>query len=217
MRTGSCALIPVKSLDAVKARLAPILSPGQRRALVGAMLMDLLDACAGAAGVSQSVVISRDPAVQALAAEREVDAWAEPPGAGLNGAVNWAAHRAMALGASATLVITGDCPLTTAGDIDRILTAARRYAAVFVPSFDGTGTNAVARRPGDTPAIAFGPNSLARHRCLAREANIHAAIVECPSLALDIDTPEDLERLATADADTRSVSLARRWLATLHA
>lgn len=209
-------LIPVKSLSAVKNRLAPVLPPAARRALVGAMLADLLDACAAAPVLEHVVVISRDPEVQALAAHHEVDAWAEPVGDGLNGAVNWASARAVAEGARATLVITGDCPLTCAADLERVVAALPGQGVVYVPSADGTGTNAVFRRPGNRVPIAFGPGSLARHRRLARAAGWVPVIVSCPSIALDIDTPDDLLRLAEADSSQRSVMHARPWLAALH-
>lgn len=208
------ALIPVKSLDTVKNRLTPLLTPAQRRALVGAMLADLLEACAGTAAVTRTVVITSDPDVQAFAAEHEADAWTEPAEAGLNGAVNWASERAVADGADATLVITGDCPQATVSDLSRVLVALPDRGVVYVPSMDGTGTNAVFRRPGDLLPIAFGPGSLARHRALAAEAGIVPVVLSCPSLALDIDTPEDLVMLARSESPGRGAVQARAWLPT---
>ncbi len=210
-------LIPVKSLTTVKHRLAPVLAPAQRRALVGAMLEDLLDACAAVAAIDRIVVVSRDTAVQALAAAHAVDAWAEPAGSGLNGAVNWATDRAVGQGATATLVITGDCPLTQAAEVARVLDAVGGAGIAYVPSEDGTGTNAVFRRPAGLIPIAFGPGSLARHRGLANAAGVAPVIVSCPSIALDIDTPDDLARLAATDAPRRSVAHARPWLSSVHA
>ena len=41
-----CAVVPVKELDRAKERLAPVLPPEQRRALMLAMLEDVLTALA---------------------------------------------------------------------------------------------------------------------------------------------------------------------------
>jgi len=210
-------LIPVKSLSEVKARLAPALPPERRRAFVGAMLVDLLRTCTGIPEIDRTVVISRDPEIQHLAAACEVDAWAEPEGSGLNGAVNWATARAQDEGAEATLVVTGDCPMALASDVQGIIRAGTRAEVVLTPNADGTGTNAVFRRPAGAIPIAFGPGSLDRHRALCARAAIVPEMVECPSLALDIDTPEDLERLAESGSLAQSATFARAWLRKLHA
>ena len=53
----------------------------------------------------------------------------------------------------------------------------------------------------DTPPGAlepsFGPDSCQRHAAHARAAEIEYDVVPVPSLALDIDTPEDLVVLAS--------------------
>jgi 2-phospho-L-lactate guanylyltransferase (CobY/MobA/RfbA family) len=44
-------------------------------------------------------------------------------------------------------------------------------------------------------APSFGPDSCARHAAHARAAGTPYEIVAVPTLALDVDTPEDLHRL----------------------
>ncbi len=41
----------------------------------------------------------------------------------------------------------------------------------------------------------FGPNSFQRHCELARSAGARLEIVDLPSIALDVDLPEDLDRV----------------------
>jgi 2-phospho-L-lactate guanylyltransferase len=50
--------------------------------------------------------------------------------------------------------------------------------------------------PVDAPfAFAYGPDSFARHVASARAAGLTVRIVTDPSLAFDIDVPEDLAHL----------------------
>ena len=58
--------VPVKDLVNAKQRLIPFLSPSERGDLARAMLEDVLDALARAQ-VGPVLVVTRDPAVEALA------------------------------------------------------------------------------------------------------------------------------------------------------
>jgi 2-phospho-L-lactate guanylyltransferase len=58
-------------------------------------------------------------------------------------------------------------------------------------------------RPPDALTPSFGPGSAARHLSEAARAGTEAELVEVPSLALDIDTPEDLAALEATLASTR--------------
>jgi 2-phospho-L-lactate guanylyltransferase len=64
-----------------------------------------------------------------------------------------------------------------------------------VPDRHGTGTNALLMCPPDAIGPAFGPDSRERHAERARRRNLAATVEELPSLALDLDTAEDLEAL----------------------
>ena len=63
------------------------------------------------------------------------------------------------------------------------------------PDRVGQGTNALALRPPDVIAPEFGPRSARRHLALARRAGVAACLVRLPTLAFDVDTPDDLARL----------------------
>ena len=65
----------------------------------------------------------------------------------------------------------------------------------IVPDRHGTGTNALALAPPDVFAPAFGPDSCARHVSRARASGISFALERVESLALDLDTPEDMSLL----------------------
>ena len=56
-------------------------------------------------------------------------------------------------------------------------------------------------RPADAIGPAFGEGSAARHRDRAERAGYEVEIEPLQSLALDLDTPEDLDALSAALAD----------------
>jgi 2-phospho-L-lactate guanylyltransferase len=68
-------------------------------------------------------------------------------------------------------------------------------SVVVVPDRHGTGTNALLLTPPDALAPSFGPDSRKRHLAEAEQAGLQAEVVEIASLAMDVDTPEDLETL----------------------
>jgi 2-phospho-L-lactate/phosphoenolpyruvate guanylyltransferase len=63
---------------------------------------------------------------------------------------------------------------------------------VIVPSRDGTGTNAILRRPPDLFPSHFGPGSLAKHLAEAAAARAACRVIDLHRVALDIDDPGDV-------------------------
>jgi 2-phospho-L-lactate guanylyltransferase len=64
---------------------------------------------------------------------------------------------------------------------------------LIVPDRHGTGTNALLISPPDAFTPGFGPGSRERHEQRAAAAGVSSETVTVSSLALDVDTPEDLE------------------------
>ena len=80
---------------------------------------------------------------------------------------------------------------------------AGQRSALVVPDRHGTGTNALLLAPPDVMAPSFGPDSCRRHMADADVAGVPAEVVEVASLAIDVDTPDDLEALQRLLADRR--------------
>ena len=61
------AVVPIKELDGAKQRLAPLLTPQQRRALIEVMMAEVLEAVVAVPGLAGTIVVTLDPQATALA------------------------------------------------------------------------------------------------------------------------------------------------------
>ncbi len=189
------AVLPIKTFEEAKRRLRHHLSPGERHALAEAMFADVLIALRRAVRVDGVIVVSADHVAQQIAAGYGAGV-VEDLNRGHNPAATLGVGAALKAGADRALLVPGDCPALDPAELDIFLartTPAR--SALVVPDRHGTGTNALLLTPPDALAPSFGPDSRKRHLAEAEAANIEAEAVELSSLALDVDTVEDLEAL----------------------
>jgi 2-phospho-L-lactate guanylyltransferase len=192
MRT--LAVLPVKSFDRAKQRLSAGLDPQSRQELAEVMFLDVLEAL-GASAVDEVVVVSGGATARRIAHDWGAAA-VEDRDEGHNAAATLGVRAARAVGAQRVLLVPGDCPALDPAELDELLAySLPPPSAVIVPDRHGTGTNALLLTPPRALAPSFGPGSCQRHLEHARDAGIEAEVVAVPSLALDIDTPEDLAAL----------------------
>ena len=192
------AVLPMKSFGAAKQRLTETLSPGPRRALAEAMFSDVLVALRRATSVDQVLVVTSDHTAEQIGAGYGALILEEPEN-GHNDAAARGARQALEDGAERVLMVPGDCPLLDPVELGELL--ARRVetpSVLIVPDRHGTGTNALLLTPPDCLMPSFGPGSCQRHLEAARAAGVAGEIVGVPSLALDVDTGEDLETVESA-------------------
>lgn len=213
------ALIPVKRLEESKSRLLSALRAETRQALTLAMLEDLIEALARSGVVRRIAVTTPDATVaaRARAAGAEVVLRPEP---GLNAALEDAADRLALASDEALLVVLGDVAGAEPAELRRLVESAQAahelhgatpHAATpgvwLAPSADG-GTSALLLRPARAIPFCFGPDSAARHRDAARARGVAYHDVALPSLAIDLDSPEDLAAfLATPGGGARTRAL----------
>jgi len=203
------AVVPVKDMSDAKARLAPALSPTERRALFRAMLEDVLSALSQAEGLAGVAVVTRDAEARALAGRFGLRVIGERENRGHRAAAAAAARCLAEEGAEGMLQVPGDVPLVSAAEIERVLAAHRPEPAVtLVPSEDERGSNCLAASPPDVIPFLFGDVSFQPHQRAARRRGITPTILRLPGLGLDIDTVEDLARLLARPGETR----AQRYL-----
>jgi len=201
MRT--IAILPLKSFDLAKQRLAGALGNGARQALVNAMFQDVLAALRRVERIEAIAVVTANTTAARAAAVENVPVLDDPDEAGHDEAALIGVRHALAEGFDRVLLIAGDTPLIDAGEVDALLDgcAAERLGLAVIPDRHGTGTNGLLIAPPDAVAPSFGPGSRERHLRLAAEAGVTARAVDVPSLAPDLDTPEDLDALTALLAD----------------
>lgn len=196
---SSCwALIPVKSLGEAKSRLSGSLTHQQRTDLCLEMLQRVLAAVAEAGDI-MPVVVSEDRLVRSLAEATGVrtlaDRWD-----GLNASLDGAARWCLEQGASSLLVVHADLPLLKGEDLQAMITLGQaKRSVVIAPCRRNEGTNAMLLRPLGIIPFAFGPGSFEAHAGLARERGLPVNVYRSPTVALDIDTDEDLGTFRSAE------------------
>jgi 2-phospho-L-lactate guanylyltransferase len=193
MRT--VAILPMKSFSQAKQRLRLELSDADRRALVDAMFSDVLVALRRVPALERVIVVSGDRVAQRIGGGYGATV-VEDDERGHNTAAKKGIQAALEDGIERALLVPGDCPLLDPKELEGLLVhPAGERSALIVPDRHGTGTNALLLAPPDALAPSFGPDSRRRHMADAEAAGVPAEVVEVPSLALDVDTPDDLEAL----------------------
>jgi len=208
-------LIAAKQLEFAKTRLAPVLPPGERRALAEAMFRDVLAASLAARAADQVAVVTSDAGLLAMARSAGAIVIDEEFPRGLNVAVALGTSELIARGARTICTVLSDIPLTTAQDIDAAFAAMPSgRGAVLVPSRDFSGTNIICRSPADAVPTRFGRMSLVRHLDDCRTANVPAKVLRLAGPALDLDVIADLAEFERAGSATHTQShLARLGIA----
>lgn len=185
-------IIPAKPFDQSKTRLATALSAQERGNLSQSLLHRTIKL---ALQVGEVVVISRSAAVRRLA--KQAGAWTLLESeSGLNQALRQAATWVTMQESEAVLILPGDLPLLRVSDLEKIIESGQQTpAAVIAPCHHLEGTNALLLRPPTLFDFAFGPDSFAKHQQAARSVGLEPVIYRSPTVALDLDWPEDLKRL----------------------
>jgi 2-phospho-L-lactate guanylyltransferase len=188
------AIVPVKPLGRGKSRLASVLSQQERADLNRHLLAHTVDTLRELPEIEQVLVVSRDPAALALARDHGARTVQENGAPHLNVALARATILAKNYITRGILIVPADLPLITPEDVRAMLDRAKYPPVVVVaPDRHHQGTNALLVCPVGLIEYEFGPGSFQRHCALARHAGARLEICELPSLALDVDFPEDLD------------------------
>lgn len=178
----AAVLVPIKSFDAAKARLASVLGPVDRA--------ELARWCAGrvvnaAAPLEVAVVCDDDEVAAWATTQGAAVVWA--PGLGLDAAVGHGLERLRHDGDRPVIVAHGDLPLA-----HRLGDLVVADTLTLVPDHADDGTNVVVIPAGVSFDFAYGRRSFARHLQIALGIGCPVAVRRDPLLALDLDTPTDL-------------------------
>ncbi len=202
------ALVALKSLDRVKTRLAPLLTPEERSGLARAMAADVLSTLVGHPAVENVTLITDDPAAASLASECGASCWSERElgGSGLNELLALASAR---VASGQVVLLHADLPLLSGADIGAALALqSARGGLLIAPDRHGLGTNLLAYRAGQAVDLHFGSDSCAKHVAAAETRGVEVTVLDRPGTALDVDEPSDL-LLAARQLTGRVISATR--------
>jgi len=178
--------IPVKPFGVAKARLSPVLDSHQR-SLLGKQIAAHTVTEARSTG-ARVAVVTGDDGVANWAKDLGVEVVAESieHGTGLNGAAVAATSQAVRAGLS-WMILHADLPHISRGDLKEAFDRFRPGRYVLAPSYDGGTTLLMGTGPFP---FHYGPGSFHHH---LRAAGERADVLVRRGLALDLDSPHDLE------------------------
>ncbi|MEX0922457.1 MAG: 2-phospho-L-lactate guanylyltransferase [Rhodovibrionaceae bacterium] len=192
-------VVPIKSFSSAKSRLAPVFGRPQRQKLAKLMARRVLKATAACPQIAGIAVVTADPLAREIAAGfgAEVCGMAGDEGVNAAAAAGFGFVRQRAAG---VLILPSDIPLVRPDDLSRLLSGpAGACSVTIVADTAGQGTNALLLPSHIDFEFRFGANSARNHADSARRAGLEVRFAEFPRMALDIDTPGDVESLRAFD------------------
>lgn len=190
------AIVPVKPLRRGKSRLAGVLTEEERTFLNYTMLAKTLKALSGVPEIDQVLVISRDSGALALARDFKAKTIQEDGSSDLNTALRRATVLAQIYTAQQVVIVPDDLPLIDSESLRSFVQRGSRSPRIVIaPDRRHDGTNCLLVNPAGLIEYQYGPNSFHVYLEQARKYHIPVEICDLPSLALDLDAPEDLEIL----------------------
>ena len=181
-------LIPIKSFDLAKGRLAASVDPAARSALAREMAATVIRA----AGELPVWVVCGDHTVADFARGNGADViWRKPNG--LNRAIADGTAALEARGVGRAIIAHADLPLAT--DLTFLDTDPDSDLVLLVPDRRDDGSNVLSIPLGRGFTFHYGPGSAAAHRTEAEHRGLPLRVINDERLCWDIDIPDDLASL----------------------
>jgi len=195
------AAIFVKPLHLSKLRLSSMLSEEQRERLTLRMLLDVVRSVRKA-GISRPLLITSDGRLKCLAGQLGLDCIEEGAPMGVNRAAEEAVDYSRRMKHRATMLLPADIPFARPSDIRRCLTIFFDCGLpVVCPSRRYDGTNLLVVDPQSGFEFHYEEGSVWAHVRAALASSGGVCVFYSPSIALDLDTEEDLVYALTLRSD----------------
>ncbi len=111
----------------------------------------------------------------------------------------------------AVLVLPSDLPLVSGSEIKRLLSLkSEGLDAAIVPSASFDGTNAFAFPTRRGLPLSYDRDSFWNHVAACARKGLSLGVSSEPGIMFDIDSPEDLRKLAGSSSDGPAAAFARR-------
>ena len=174
-------LIPIRSFDDSKSRLAGALDPSERCRLSEWMAARVVEA----AGSLPTRIVTDDSGVVEWAHSRQVGVMTVGR-QGLNASVTAAVEHAARVGFERAIIAHADLPAATD------LSVVDHAGVCIAPDRAHDGSNVMCVPTGAGFVFAYGPESFNRHRAEAERLGLALTIIDDEQLAWDVDDPADL-------------------------
>ena len=175
------AIVPAKRLKDAKSRLG-------RDDLTIPFLTDVLSALRTSSRVHDVTVITADDSYGQIAKQLGCQIILEESNAGLLPAINQGVSAHRNRGEDTLLVVLGDLPCLTSGQVDLFIDQGSQYDCAFLPDAEGTGSTMwMAQSPTQNPQ--FGARSRAAHR---ESGAVEISHPELRGARRDVDTQVNL-------------------------
>lgn len=203
------AIVPVKTFDRAKQRLANVLSEDERRSLMLAMARDVLTCLSTCSNLSGILIVSRAPEADALAQTFATERFAESPDANLPESLEQATqHLVTNFDAQGVIIVPADVPGILPDELDQIL--AEHETVTIMPDAENVGTNGlICSPPGRIPYV-FDGKSFKPHVDAAYEAGLSPKVVPGTRFTLDVDLPQDLIELCELAPNSQTATYLER-------
>lgn len=208
---GLAVVVPMKSGGA-KSRLSSALPPKSRRRFSLQLLTGVLGAIEEAGLTGACYVVSSDSGALELASKSGASAVVEGGDDGVNVAVRRAVEAAG--DPEAVLVLPSDLPLLRPSDVTHLvhLAEAGELDVVLAPSTAFDGTNALLFPGGRPFKLSYDDDSFWNHLAEAGRRGLSVGVCTLPGLTFDLDSYEDLRRLASSGSSRPAARFAREAL-----
>lgn len=193
------ALVPLKSPERAKSRLAAVLDPERRLRLFFALAEQVIRTLLDTRGIDSVAVVTASPDIASFARSLGAAPILQSADFGMSAAFDLAVSELQATQPRRVLMLPGDLPLISATAVEAVLAAGTSPGIVVVPDRHRVGTNALLCYPPAVIAPCFGGHSFERHLASAEAAGVNAQVLDIDALALDLDYPEDLDYLRSRE------------------
>jgi 2-phospho-L-lactate/phosphoenolpyruvate guanylyltransferase len=199
-------IVPVKS--AGKSRLSTVFSEAERAAFARTLFRGLMKTLTGAGLVGSCLVVSSDQGVLSMASGFGARTVPESGNHGVNSAVQKGMRGAD--WAKEFLILPSDLPMLRGSDLNAILRLRRAGLRILIsPSIAFDGTNALLFPREPRLALSYDSNSFWTHLANASRLGVPVGVCAREGIMFDIDSPDDLRRLAGSGSKSEASAMAR--------